>query len=234
MLLASESKKDQILVCLPTYHSPKEWIERAINSIAQQTYTNFECWIVKDGCKKACSFNPNYTEKTCIECSVCEETKIFCNKKIKEDKRFKFYSMPINFGAAGWGPRNFIISNTDQDYIAYLDDDNWYEPDHLKCLFNSIKKTNSDMAYTGTNVFDKNLNLIETRIHNSIPKKGYIDTSEIMHKRKLIERFGGWRYVEKCNDWDIIERWLPDLSWSHTNKVTLNFYLRENCGIHRQ
>jgi glycosyltransferase involved in cell wall biosynthesis len=141
--------------------------------------------------------------------------------------------MPINFGAAGWGPRNFIISNTDQEYITYLDDDNWYEPDHLKCLFNAIKRSNSDMAYTGTNLFDKNNNLISTRMHPYAPTAGNIDTSEIMHKRSLINRCGGWRFVEKCNDWDIVSRWMPELEWSHTNKITLNFYLRENCGIHR-
>jgi hypothetical protein len=66
-----------------------------------------------------------------------------------------------------------------------------------------------------------------------MPAQGYIDTSEIIHKRWLIGEYGGWRYVKKGNDWDIVSRWVPNVKWAHTKKVTLNFFLREGCGIHR-
>ena len=124
--------------------------------------------------------------------------------------------------------------NTKHDLIAYLDDDNWYEPDHIESLYRTITDTKSDMCYTGTRLYDSNKKVVGERIHNDIPKAGYIDTSEIMHTRYLIEKHGGWRYVKKCNDWDIVSRWVPDVKWSHTNKVTLNFFLRDGCGIHRK
>lgn len=220
------SSDSKILVCLPTYHSKIEWLERAIQSIQNQTLENFECWIVKDGCKLASDVN------TCKECKICIETVKYCKKHIK-DPRFKFFNLTLNAGAAGWGPRNFAIMNTGHEFISYLDDDNWFEPDHLESLYELMKDGQTDMAYTGTRLFNEKMEVIGERIHPEKPKQGYVDTSEIMHKRQLIYRYGGWRWVPKCNDWDIVSRW-KDIKWKHTGKITLNFYVREGCGIHRQ
>lgn len=215
----------RVLVCLPTYHSKIEWIQRSVDSLLKQTFSEFDCAVIKDGCKKACDIN------TCKECSNCKETVEFFSS-IK-DERFKFYTLPMNCGGAGWGPRNFAILNYPHDLIAYLDDDNWFEPDHLESLYNAIIENDSEMAYSGTRLFDSNMNVIGERIHPYAPKAGYIDTSEMMHKRILIQKYGGWRWVQKCNDWDIVSRW-KDVNWAHTNKITLNFYVREGCGIHRE
>jgi glycosyltransferase involved in cell wall biosynthesis len=219
---------EKILVCMPTYHSKIEWIERSINSLKSQTYKNFDCFIVKDGCRDACDL------KNCLECKNCDQTINFCRDISKKDNRFNFFILPNHCSGAGWGPRNFAIMNTNHNLIAYLDDDNWYEPDHLESLYNLISDNNVDVAYTGTRLFDAHYNKICERIHPKIPKAGYIDTSEIMHKRYLINKYGGWRYVPKCNDWDIVSRWVPNITWAHTNKITLNFYVREGCGIHRR
>lgn len=216
---------EKVLVCLPTYHAKIKWLERAVDSLIKQTYSNFDCMLVKDGCRIASDKN------TCKECDICNTTSEFC-RSIKDD-RFRFFNLPVNCGAAGWGPRNFAILNTDHDIISYLDDDNWYEPDHLESLYRLIREEGVELAYTGTRLFDKDMNPIGERIHPAKPEAGYIDTSEIMHKRSLIHRYGGWRFVKKCNDWDIISRW-ENVSWRHTGKVTLNFYVREGCGIHRQ
>lgn len=228
-MLKCESK---ILICLPTYHSPLKWIARASESIKNQTYDKFDCYVVKDGCRKSCNINETF--KTCIECKNCRQTTQFFRNFCKKDKRFKYFILPIHLSGAGWGPRNFAILNTNHKYITYLDDDNWYEKNHIELLHKAITSGNYDMSYTGTNVFDKDYKLIQQRIHNKPPEAGHIDTSEIMHTRAMITKYGGWRYVKKCNDWDLISRWGQDVKWIHTNKVTLNFYVREGCGIHRK
>lgn len=218
-------KKAKPLICLPTFHSKIEWIERSIQSVINQTHENFDCMLVKDCCSKH--------KIECLECNNCLETKEYCLNVCKKDKRFNFYSLPLHCSGAGWGPRNFAIMNSKNNLICYLDDDNWYEKEHVELLLKSIIENNSDMAFTGTKIYNKDLNFISERMHLSKPKEGYIDTSEIMHKRWLIEKFGGWRYVKKGNDWDLISRW-KNYKWSHTNKITLNFFLREGCGIHRK
>jgi cellulose synthase/poly-beta-1,6-N-acetylglucosamine synthase-like glycosyltransferase len=223
---------DKVLICLPTYHSNPEWLERCTESLLKQTFKSFDCYVVKDGCSGACTFS-NF-ERTCLECDNCKYTQKYFEDICSKDERFKFFTLPVNHSGAGWAPRNFAIMNTKHDLIAYLDDDNWYEPDHIESLYRTITDTKSDMCYTGTRLYDSNKKVVGERIHNDIPKAGYIDTSEIMHTRYLIEKHGGWRYVKKCNDWDIVSRWVPDVKWSHTNKVTLNFFLRDGCGIHRK
>ena len=223
---------DKVLICLPTYHSSPEWLERCTESLLKQTFKSFDCYVVKDGCSEACTFST--FERTCLECDNCKYTQKYFEDICSKDERFKFFTLPINHSGAGWAPRNFAIMNTKHDLIAYLDDDNWYEPDHIESLYRTITDTKSDMCYTGTRLYDSNKKVVGERIHNDIPKAGYIDTSEIMHTRYLIEKHGGWRYVKKCNDWDIVSRWVPDVKWSHTNKVTLNFFLRDGCGIHRK
>lgn len=223
MIIHKNSEK--ILICLPTFHSDLFWLKRAIKSVINQTHEYFDCYIVKDSCNKA--------KITCLECENCKESINYCNLICSKDRRFKFFNLPINCGAAGWGPRNFAIMNTNHNLIAYLDDDNWYESNHLELLLKSIKENNSEMAYTGTNIVNTNNKVIHKRIHPYAPKEGHIDTSEILHKRILIEKYGGWRWVKKGNDWDIVSRW-KNLRWSHTNKITVNFYLRENCGVHRE
>jgi glycosyltransferase involved in cell wall biosynthesis len=216
---------NKILVCLPTYHSNLEWIQRSVDSLKKQTYSDFDCFIVKDGCRSATDIN------NCKECENCKQTIDFCNSI--SDERFKFFVLPVCCGAAGWGPRNFAIMNTNHEFISYLDDDNWLEPDHIESLYSLFENNDIDMAYTGTRLYDCAMNKIGERVHPFPPKPGYIDTSEMMHRRKLINIYGGWRYVPKCNDWDIVSRW-KDVKWAHTNKITLNFYVRENCGIHRK
>lgn len=219
---------ERILVCMPTYHSPIEWVARAVESLKKQSYDNFDCWIVKDGCRLACGFY--YCERACLECESCEAACDYCRSVVQDDERFHFYRLPVHLGGAGWGPRNFAILNTKHELIAYLDDDNWYEPDHLESLVNIIEGV--DLAYTGTRLISSDGSVYGERIHNKAPAAGGIDTSEMMHRRKLILDHGGWRYVPKCNDWDIVKRW-KDVSWAHTGKVTLNFFLRDNCGVHR-
>jgi len=214
----------KVLVCMPTYHSKIEWLKRSVDSLMSQTFVDFDCMVVKDGCKKACDLS------TCLECENCKATVDFF-RSIK-DERFFFHSLPTNCGGAGWGPRNFAIMNSSHDLISYLDDDNWFEPDHLESLYNLIQD-DVDMAYSGTRLYDKDMKIVGERVHPHAPKAGYIDTSEMMHRRSLIYKYGGWRWVQKCNDWDIVSRW-KDIRWAHTNKITLNFYVREGCGIHRE
>lgn len=217
--------KEKILICLPTFHSPSDWILRSIQSVQEQTHEAFDCYLIKDSCSKC--------ETTCIECENCRETDSICKSTSKKDARFKYFNLPIHCGGAGWGPRNFAILNSEHELIAYLDDDNWYEPDHIELLVSTIREKNADLAYTGTRIFNKKYEIIKERICNQPPKQGQIDTSEIMHKRWLINKYGGWRYVDKCNDWDLVSRW-PEIKWAHTNTITLNFYTRNGCGAHRQ
>ena len=213
--------EDTILVCMPTFHSPIEWISRAVNSLKIQTYNNFECWVVKDGCDKSMGIFKCQDCKTCINCFDCKKTKKFFKQVCSEDKRFKYCELPINFNKCGWGPRNFALLNTEHNYVAYLDDDNWYESDHLEVCYDTIIKNNYDFCLTGRNYYNFNNEKVGQAVSDSL------DTSAIMHKKHLIVKYGGWVATE-YNDVEIVTKWKNNnVSWGNTHKITLNYFYRE-------
>jgi glycosyltransferase involved in cell wall biosynthesis len=48
----------------------------------------------------------------------------------------------------------------DEDIIFYLDDDNWYEPDHIESLASMIEEHDLGWAYSLRNIVDNEGNLI--------------------------------------------------------------------------
>ena len=145
----------------------------------------------------------------------------------EKDFRFKTFVLPCNFNGCGWGPRNFAILSSSYDIIAYLDDDNWWEPIHLETTYECLMKNGVDFVSSGTKTYDLNGNFLYERIEVPAPRHGSIDTSEIMHRRHVVTKYGYWRYRPECCDWDLIERWLKSgATWRHTGVHTVNYTLR--------
>jgi hypothetical protein len=44
------------------------------------------------------------------------------------------------------------------DYVLFLDQDNWFEPDHVDSLLNTIETKKLDWAYSLRQIFDKDKN----------------------------------------------------------------------------
>lgn len=112
-----------ISVYVPTYNRVALLIERAVKSVLSQTYTNFEFIIVGDCC----------TDDT--------EARV---KTIK-DSRIRFYNLPIRgyryppTAENHWlaGPvvaANQALSMVRGKWIARIDDDDEWTPDHLEVL----------------------------------------------------------------------------------------------------
>jgi len=57
------------------------------------------------------------------------------------------------------------------------------------------------------------------------PAYGQIDTSAIMHRRRLLDT-ATWRDEGQVTiDWDIVERWLhAGTGWAHVPEVTADYY----------
>lgn len=117
------NKKPLISVCVPTYNRGPLLIERAVTSVLEQTYTNFELIIVGDHC----------TDNT-------EELL----SKIK-DPRLKFVNLPSrkrkyrecvenHWFVGGAIPANKAMELSRGEWIARVDDDDTWTPDHLEKL----------------------------------------------------------------------------------------------------
>lgn len=111
-------KEDPILisVIVPVYNV-YEWLDQCIESIVNQTLTNFEIILINDGSTdgsdKKCQ---NWTEKDC---------------------RIKMISKNNEGPSVA---RNYGIQNAFGEYLVFIDADDWIETTYLEKLYNAIVK----------------------------------------------------------------------------------------------
>jgi len=141
-----------ISVIIPLYNK-ENYIKRAINSVLNQTYQNFEIIIVNDGS------TDSSLEKV---------------KEIK-DLRIKIINQK-NQGVSA--ARNRGIKEAKFNYVAFLDADDEWERDYLKTIVNLIKKYPECKVFaTNYKIVDSNGYVKYPRI-NGLPKdfkEGIID-----------------------------------------------------------
>ena len=114
-----------ISVIMLTYNR-EQLVGRAIESVLAQTYTDFEFIIVDNG-STDCS--GQIADKYAVQ-----DTRI---RVIHRDRG--------NIGAG----RNTGLDAAQGDYIAFIDDDDWAEPDFLEFLLNLIGENQVDVAICG-------------------------------------------------------------------------------------
>ncbi|MBO4893775.1 MAG: glycosyltransferase family 2 protein [Clostridia bacterium] len=100
----------KVSVIIPVYNSEK-YLEKCLGSIAAQTFTDFEAIMVDDG--------------------STDGSALVCKNFAENDHRFKYYYKE-NGGAAS--ARNYGIKQAAGDYIAFIDSDDYIEPDCFKNL----------------------------------------------------------------------------------------------------
>lgn len=124
-----------VSIIIPVYNA-SHFLEETINSIQEQTYSNWEAIFIDD-----CSSDNSYD---------------IIKKYQKEDKRIKLIKNKTNSGAAI--SRNNGISKAKGDYLCFLDaDDKW----HPKKIANQIKfmqKLNCEFSFTGYQFADEKCN----------------------------------------------------------------------------
>jgi glycosyltransferase involved in cell wall biosynthesis len=174
-----------------TTHKRPEKLKKAIQSVINQTYRDWELIIVDDNSKDA-------TEKTVLSF---------------KDIRIKYLRRTRNFGC-DTQPKNDGIKASTGEYIAFLDDDNEYRPEHLAIL---LKELEADEHF-GVVYGDRWL-ICDVKDNNWIPsqigiavdwnpeilmKRNFIDTSDVLIRRKCLFDVGGFdeRY-KKYIDWNL-------------------------------
>ena len=118
-------------ILMPAYNAAND-IEKAINSVLAQTYSQFSLVIVNDG--------------------STDNTATILNK-FADEKRIKIISQQ-NTGIAGAYQHAF--AHIDGDYVMFLDSDDAFEPNALKEISDVITKTQADIVQFGISYFDEN------------------------------------------------------------------------------
>ncbi len=124
-----------ISVIIPTYNRSKLLVERAITSVLNQTYQNFEIVIVGDHC----------TDDTEERLKEFGDSRIrFFNLK----KRTRYPENPHHrWMILGVGPRNKALELSRGEWIAPLGDDDEFSEEHLEKLLEHAQNGMFEMVY---------------------------------------------------------------------------------------
>lgn len=127
-------------IIIPVYNTPKIDLERCLNSIIKQTYTNYKVYIIDDGSN---DITKNYLD------DFIKNKDNFIVKHIK------------NKGVSN--ARNLGIEISHSKYITFVDADDTLENNFLQEAYEIIEKNNLDIIIGGYNEI-KNGNIVRTRL----------------------------------------------------------------------
>lgn len=131
---------------------------RAIDSVLNQSFTDIELIVVADG---------------------CSATSFIVSRMLKDDSRLSLLSVSRN-GLWSNKARNAGIAAAKGDYIIYLDNDDYYGPDHLKIINDNLN--GEDWVYSN-DWMRHNDTWIERE--TDVTQYGRCGTSNLCHASRL-------------------------------------------------
>ena len=121
----------EISIIVPVYNVEK-YLKRCIDSILNQSFTNFELILVDDG-------------------STDNSGKIIDEYAIKDERIKVIHKENGGQGSA----RNRGLDIAKGNYIGFVDSDDWIHKDMYKCMYQIINEDSTDIVQVGHNTVEK-------------------------------------------------------------------------------
>lgn len=155
---------------IPVYNVEK-YLEQCLRSVIKQTLTNIEIICVDDG-------------------SIDSSLKILYRMKDMDERIQIICQQNLSAGAA----RNQGLLAAKGEYLAFLDSDDFFEPDMLELAYNKAVETEADVVVYRSNLYDQITGeFIDGR--GSVNEKYFPDMDVFSHKEVRKDFFGsfqGW------------------------------------------
>jgi glycosyltransferase involved in cell wall biosynthesis len=153
-------------------------LKLAIESVRWQTFQDWELWVIGDACT-------DDTEQVVAAF---------------DDPRIHFINLKENIGEQS-GPNNEGFRLARGRFIAYLNHDDLWLPDHLEAALEGIERTGADLVFT---LVDAILSEGRNSLVCNIPGLRYepglmVPASCWLCRRELIEEIGPWRFYRECH-----------------------------------
>jgi glycosyltransferase involved in cell wall biosynthesis len=189
----------KVSVVTPTWQRHQLLLERCIPSVAAQTM-QVEHVVVSDGP------DPDLRQ-------------LLAEVDVVYAEVFEHADDPCNYGARA---RNRGLEVASGDLIAYLDDDNAFQPHHIQTLATALID-NPDRDFTYSKMIRHGLGDV---VGAEPPQHGVIDSSILMHRKGGPQQFGLWPVPSPYEvDWKFIESWLlAGATWIFVPEVTVDYY----------
>lgn len=197
---------------MPTYNRGNV-IHKAINSVINQSYSNWELIIIDDG--------------------STDNTKEVVRYYLEKDLRIKFVSNSLNKGANACRNQGATLANG--KYLAFIDSDNqWYKDKLIKQLeIIEDSSLNIDFVYSKEEVIDEKFVTIVPRraysmeeLRKVLPLKNVVDTSTVLMKKAIFFSVGGFdENMPRFQDWELFFRIVVVYGY---NGICVNEVLNKN------
>ena len=135
----------KVSICIPAYGNP-EGIRRLLDSIAGQTYTDFEIIITDD--------SPDDSVKKIVEAEDLQAEANGAGTKIYFEQKLKYHKNPQRLGASeNW---NHSMELANGEYIKMMHHDDWFtDQDSLKQFVDMLDSNpNAILAFSGSRQVD--------------------------------------------------------------------------------
>lgn len=200
-------------VIIPSYNRSTQ-VMNAVKSVLNQSCENFEIIIIND-------------------CSKTDYSKI--EKYIKHFKNVKYIKKQKNEHISS--ARNTGIEYSKGVYIAFLDDDDIFYPNHLSIIYDKIQSLGKEnitpkILYSRSYIYNQNKTIKEPSIMIDSKFEQFAPSSMVVHK-DVFKNFGGFNTKLKyAEDLEFIYRcYYAHLQFYPTNKFTIKqFFNNDNMS----
>jgi len=165
--------KPLVTVVIATYNRA-ETLKYAIESVLWQTFRDFELWVIGDCCT-------DHTEKVV--------------KSFSHDPRVHWYNLPQNSGYQS-KPNNEGIRRAKGEYIAYLNHDDIWLPNHLADNVEHLEKTDADIVFSVIQwVYSFTSSRPDIPLLPDLPIPP--EATAVLHKKSIVNIIGYWKDIHE-------------------------------------
>ncbi|HEY8979830.1 MAG TPA: glycosyltransferase [Streptomyces sp.] len=176
------------VVC-PTYNRSRRLLP-TLESVRAQTVTDWELLVLSDGSD--------------------DDTAAVAEALAAEDPRIRVFRLERTGHPSG--PRQEGLRRARGRYVAYIDHDDLWRPDHLAGVL-PLLEAGAPVVATGYRAVDDTGAVIRRSAWWDMcwhPELQVLDPlfepSRLAHRRGVVESVGGWRVTEGLEDWDLLLR----------------------------
>ena len=207
---------DQLVSIVTPIFNDEKVIVETIQSVLNQTYTNWELLLVNDASSDN-SFN-------------------LVKKFVEQDERIKYFEFNINKGAAK--ARNYGSKMAKGDYIAFLDADDLWHKTKLEIQTKALKEKNIDVCFGSYEMIDSKSNPLNIKVHtlpvlthDKLLKANYIGNLTGIYNCKNLGKIYT-KDLKKRQDWLL---WIEALKRSrkpaHGVSETIAYYRKSDNSL---
>jgi len=215
--------KSIVSIIIPTFKR-NQYLKRAINSVLNQTFNEFEIIVIDD--------NNEGSRYRKLNEKLMEDYKD--NEKVIYIK----HQQNLNGAAA----RNTGVKFSKSKYIAFLDDDDEYLPEKIELQINLLEKLDKTWGgvYCGYSIYKKN-KLLQRNLNSgsgNLKKKLLLmetpigGGSTLLMKRSILKELDGFDITfSRHQDWELLIRFFRKYRIAYINRILVKIHLDDRKNL---